>query len=154
MGIPERLVEIREAHGYTRKRLAEELGRPYATITKYETGEREPGHTYIIEIAKKFGVTTDYILGIENSPTSADADAGDKRLDRILDVYEQLNEAGKNDLAKYADHLTYVPEYRNGKMIHIKVQKSVARMQPGESYENIPEVDEIKGTIVTSEEDL
>ena len=69
MGIPERLVEIREAHGYTRKRLAEELGRPYATVTKYETGEREPGHTYIIEIAKKFGVTTDYILGIEKSPT-------------------------------------------------------------------------------------
>ena len=53
MGIPERLVEIREANGYTRKKLAEELGRPYATVTKYETGEREPGHTYIIEIAKK-----------------------------------------------------------------------------------------------------
>ena len=70
MSIPERLVEIREKNGYTRKRLAEELGRPYATITKYESGEREPGHTYIIEIAKKFGVTTDYILGIsdQNQP--------------------------------------------------------------------------------------
>lgn len=70
MSIPERLVEIREKNGYTRKRLAEELGRPYATITKYESGEREPGHTYIIEIAKKFGVTTDFILGIseQNEP--------------------------------------------------------------------------------------
>ena len=65
MGIPERLVQIREQNGYTRKRLAEELGKPYATITKYETGQREPGHSYIIEIAKKFGVSTDYILGIE-----------------------------------------------------------------------------------------
>ncbi len=67
MSIPERLVEIREKHGYTRKRLSEELGKPYATITKYETGEREPGHKYIIEIAKKFGVTTDYILGMETA---------------------------------------------------------------------------------------
>lgn len=66
--IPERLVEIREKNGYTRKRLAEELGRPYRTVTNYETGEREPGHEYIIEIAKKFGVTTDYILGTSDTP--------------------------------------------------------------------------------------
>ena len=65
MSIASNLVEIREANGYTRKRLAEELGRPYATITKYETEEREPGHEYLIEVAKKFGVTTDYILGLE-----------------------------------------------------------------------------------------
>jgi len=65
MDLSERLVAIRQQHGYTRKRLAEELGRPYTTITKYENGEREPGHAYIIEIAKKFHVTTDYILGIE-----------------------------------------------------------------------------------------
>lgn len=63
MGVAERLVEIREKNGYTRKRLADELGRPYRTITKYETGEREPGHSYIVEISKKFGVSTDYILG-------------------------------------------------------------------------------------------
>lgn len=67
MAIPDKLVEIREKNGYTRKRLAEELGRPYRTITKYETGEREPGHEYIIEIAKKFGVTTDYLLGLEEA---------------------------------------------------------------------------------------
>lgn len=112
MGIPERLVEIREANGYTRKKLAEELGRPYATVTKYETGEREPGHTYIIEIAKKFGVTTDYILGIEKSPAPAEADTGDKRLNGIIENYHQLNEAGKDDLAKHAEHLTYIPEYK------------------------------------------
>ena len=112
MGIPERLVEIREANGYTRKKLAEELGRPYATVTKYETGEREPGHTYIIEIAKKFRVTTDYILGIEKSHAPAEADTGDKRLDGIIENYHQLNEAGKDDLAKHAEHLTYIPEYK------------------------------------------
>lgn len=112
MGIPERLVEIREANGYTRKKLAEELGRPYATVTKYETGEREPGHTYIIEIAKKFGVTTDYILGIEKSPAPAEADTGDKRLDGIIENYHQLNEDGQQQLADQAEALTYVPKYK------------------------------------------
>lgn len=112
MGIPERLVEIREANGYTRKKLAEELGRPYATVTKYETGEREPGHTYIIEIAKKFRVTTDYILGIEKSPAPAEADTGDKRLDGIIENYHQLNEAGQQQLAEQAEGLTYIPKYK------------------------------------------
>ncbi len=112
MGIPERLVEIREANGYTRKKLAEELGRPYATVTKYETGEREPGHTYIIEIAKKFGVTTDYILGIEKSPAPAEADTGDKRLDCIIENYHQLNEEGKDALADRAEEMTYIPKYK------------------------------------------
>ena len=76
MSVAERLVEIREAHGYTRRRLADELGKPYATITKYETGEREPGHKYLVEIAQKFGVTTDYILGLEqeNPPDSDDSE--------------------------------------------------------------------------------
>lgn len=112
MGIPERLVEIREANGYTRKKLAEELGRPYATVTKYETGEREPGHTYIIEIAKKFGVTTDYILGIEKSPAPTEADTGDKRLNGIIENYHQLNEAGQQELVDYAEGLTYMPKYK------------------------------------------
>ena len=89
MSIHERLVEIREKNGYTRKRLAEELGRPYATITKYETGERDPGHSYIIEIAKKFGVSTDYILGVDNdaeseknnAPTQSEDNVGGNRVD-------------------------------------------------------------------------
>ena len=93
MGIPERLVEIREKYGYTRKRLAEELKRPYATVTKYETGEREPGHTFIVEVAKKFGVTTDYILGASDSPVStvslslSQEEAGHIKKYRLLDPY-------------------------------------------------------------------
>lgn len=85
MGIPERLVEVRERNGYTRKRLAEELGKPYATITKYENGEREAGSGYLISIAEKFNVTTDYLLGIEDdqsaetekSPAPAEAETED-----------------------------------------------------------------------------
>lgn len=71
MGIPERLVEVREKNGYTRKRLAEELGKPYATITKYENGEREAGSSYLIEIAQKFHVTIDYLLGLSNDPNGS-----------------------------------------------------------------------------------
>lgn len=69
MTIPERLVFIRKEFGYTRARLSDEIGVPYGTIAKYESGEREPGHSYLIKIANKFGVTTDYILGVEEEKT-------------------------------------------------------------------------------------
>ena len=100
MGVPERLVEIREKHGYTRKRLADELGRPYRTVTNYETGEREPGHSYIVEIAKKFGVTTDYILGASNSPiapdTKKEAPSGiPEEALQIAKDYDRLTDHGK-----------------------------------------------------------
>lgn len=148
--------EAREHAGMSQKDLAEKIGVAPTTFHGYESGKHDPKSELLVQIARVCGVSVDFLLGLTNeiSPTSAEADPGDKRLDRILDVYEQLNEAGKNDLAKYADHLTYVPEYKNGKMIRIKVQKSVARTKPGESYEDIPSVDEITGTIVTNEEDL
>lgn len=66
--LSKRLIEVRKLNGYTRKRLAEELNRPYRTITNYETGEHEPGHKYLIEIAKKFGVTVDYLVGRSDNP--------------------------------------------------------------------------------------
>lgn len=50
--LSKRLTKIREEHGYKRTELAEALGMPYRTVTNYETGEREPGHSYIIKIAK------------------------------------------------------------------------------------------------------
>lgn len=70
--LSKRLTKIREERGYKRTELAEMLGIPYRTITNYETGEREPGHPYIIKIAKLFNVTTDYILGLENETSSPD----------------------------------------------------------------------------------
>lgn len=99
MSVAERLVEIREKSGYTRKKLADELGRPYRTITKYETGEREPGHSYIVEIAKKFGVSTDYILGVSDvmtletkkSPSAAEATPGAELQQEIIRLAGNLS---------------------------------------------------------------
>lgn len=96
--LSERLVEVRKINGYTRRRLAEELNRPYRTITNYETGEHEPGHKYLIEIAKKFGVTTDYLLGLSDDPQKTADD--EKKIpdtievapgDNVLDIFNFLN---------------------------------------------------------------
>lgn len=105
MTLAERLVKIREANGYTRKRLAEELGKPYRTITNYENGEREPGHDYIIAIAQKFGVSTDYILGLSDTPTGkekAPSETDETEIKRKLtDMFNKLPPDSQEQVLSY-----------------------------------------------------
>lgn len=59
------------------------------------------------------GVSLQRLNGeIEKSPTRAEADAGDQRLDGIIENYHQLNEAGQQQLAEQAEGLTYIPKYK------------------------------------------
>lgn len=106
MTVAERLVSVREANGYTRKQLAEELGKPYATITKYENGQREPGHAYLVLIAQKFGVSVDYLLGIENEEAPGTEAEGitDEQLKFALfgDAAPEISDAQLNDVKRYA----------------------------------------------------
>lgn len=48
--------------------LAKVIGRERQTIHNYISGHSEPRLTDIIRIAKHFGVTPDYLLGIEEKP--------------------------------------------------------------------------------------
>lgn len=98
MNLPEKLKAVRKQHGYTRRQLAAELGRKYATITKYENGEREPGHTYLVEIAQKFGVTTDYLLGLEEFPGDG-TPAPSAEAMQLARAFDTLDEWGKKSRA-------------------------------------------------------
>lgn len=110
--ISERIRALREKTGMSARKFAEHIGVKYTTYYGYETGSREPGSDFLVLLAKHHGVTTDYILGIEKSPTPEKTSAGDERLGGIIKNYEELNEAGKDNLAEYAENLTYVPQYK------------------------------------------
>ena len=62
----ERLKELREEKGLTQKLLGKATGISQAGIAKWETGDRSPNIEAIISLAKFFGVTTDYLVGLEN----------------------------------------------------------------------------------------
>ncbi len=130
MGTPERLVKIRESNGYTRKRLAEELGKPYATITKYETGEREPGHAYIIEIAKKFNVSADYILGISDDATAKVSLSLSKSESEHIKKYRALDDYGKNTVTAVLD----CEKARCDEMFSQSAQEKVIELFPVSRY--------------------
>lgn len=104
--LSKRLIEVRKQHGYTRKQLAEELGKPYRTITNYETGEHEPGHKYLIEIAKKFGVTVDYLVGRSDNPEPTQKKApslSDEAMKLAEDYDGRMDDRGRETVRGVAD---------------------------------------------------
>ena len=63
-----RLREIRKSRGISQLRLAMDLNMNQNTISRYETGEREPGISDLIKIADYFGVSIDYLVGRGENP--------------------------------------------------------------------------------------
>ena len=63
-----RLKELRKKKGISQLRLATDLNTTQNTISRYETGEREPGIAELIKIADYFNVSVDYLIGRTENP--------------------------------------------------------------------------------------
>ena len=63
-----RLKELRKKKGISQLRLATDLNTTQNTISRYETGEREPGIDELVKIADYFNVSVDYLLERTNNP--------------------------------------------------------------------------------------
>jgi len=62
------LKKIRKEKGISQLKLAMELNMSQNTISRYETGEREPGIIELIKIADYFDISIDYLLGRTQNP--------------------------------------------------------------------------------------
>ena len=62
----ERLVELRTERGLTAKDLEKELKLGNGTVRRWEKELTIPNIEYLLILAKFFGVTADYLLGLEN----------------------------------------------------------------------------------------
>lgn len=71
--ISARIRKIRESGKQSQTDFAKMLGLSKQTISNYETGARQPGLDIIMNIAEKFSISTDYILGKSEHETIDDA---------------------------------------------------------------------------------
>jgi len=62
----ERLKEVRDEKGLSQSALARAVGLSQACISKWESGERTPHVDCLILLAKFFGCTSDYLIGLED----------------------------------------------------------------------------------------
>ena len=70
MLLSQRLKELRAAKGLSQAALADILGRTQQAIGKWEVGRSEPDGATLLKLAAYFNVTTDYLLGLTDTPTT------------------------------------------------------------------------------------
>lgn len=64
----ERIYELRIAHGWNQVQLAEKLNITKQTVSNWENENIQPSIEMLIRIAKLFRVSSDYLLGLEDTP--------------------------------------------------------------------------------------
>ena len=70
----QRIRDLREDKDMTQEELAKALDMWLNTYRNYEVGNREPPFAFMIELAKYFNVSLDYLAGLIQTP---------ERLDRL-----------------------------------------------------------------------
>ncbi|WP_278712473.1 helix-turn-helix domain-containing protein [Eubacterium ventriosum] len=62
MILAEKISEERKKNGWNQEELAEKLSVSRQSVSKWESGQSVPDLNRILELARIFGVTTDYLL--------------------------------------------------------------------------------------------
>lgn len=64
----QRIRELRCACGWSQVELAKRLGLSKQTVSNWENDNIQPSIEMLMRLAKVFGVSTDYLLGLEQTP--------------------------------------------------------------------------------------
>lgn len=67
--IADRIKILREQQNKTQSELARQLGITRSSVNAWEMGISVPSTQYIVELAKIFKVSTDYLLGVNTTST-------------------------------------------------------------------------------------
>lgn len=65
--LPSRLKSLRLSRGYSKTALGSKLGVSRRTVYAWEIGEKEPTTSNIVQLARLYGITSDYLLGLSDS---------------------------------------------------------------------------------------
>lgn len=90
-----RLKKLREQHNLTTRELGEIVGTSNATISRYETGKRDPDLLLVYKLANYFNVSIEYLCGEDN----------DTSFETLAEMYSKLSDESKKDAIKYITYL-------------------------------------------------
>ena len=88
LSIQERLKDLRVERGLTLEQLAEQTHLSKSALGSYEAEDfKDISHYALIKLAKFYGMTADYLLGLTETKNHPNADLADLRLsDEMIDL--------------------------------------------------------------------
>ena len=91
------LRQLREENRLTQSELAKRLGITRSSVNAWEMGISVPSTQYIVELAKFFNVSTDYLLGMEETASVSLQGLTEKDIQIVYSLIEHLRSKGANN---------------------------------------------------------
>lgn len=94
--LADRIKSLRERSELTQAEIARRLGVSRSGVNAWEMGLSVPSTQYIVELARNFGVSTDYLLGMKETSTIPVNGLSPKQVIALLNIIECFkNDEGK-----------------------------------------------------------
>lgn len=93
--IAEKIKKLREARGWSQAELARRLSVTRNGVNSWEQGLSMPSPACLVDLAKVFSVSTDYLLGIENLDSVNVTGLGPREVALLTEMADMLR--GKTD---------------------------------------------------------
>ncbi|WP_243577919.1 helix-turn-helix domain-containing protein [Clostridium minihomine] len=90
MMIAEKIKSLRVARGLTQAELARQLGITRNGVNSWEQGLSMPSPAYLVELAKLFRVTTDYLLGLSEMESINVSGLSERDIGILTELAERL----------------------------------------------------------------
>ena len=139
--IQERLKDLRVERGLTLEQLAEQTGLSKSALGSYEADDfKDISHYALIKLAKFYGVTADYLLGLSETKNHANADLADLHLrDELIELLKsgRINTVLLCEMAAHPDFvklLADMDKYQPGEHDKTMYLLKAAHVQEGEYF--------------------
>lgn len=90
MDLGKRLKDLRKEKGLTQQQVADRIWTSKAVISSYELSNRTPSYDVLIKLAKLFGVSTDYLLGVEPRKVINVENLTDKQITLVTQLVKEI----------------------------------------------------------------
>lgn len=108
MSVNKRLRELREKRGLSQQQVADYLGIKAGTYSTYETGRCDVGSEQLKKLVELFGVSADFILGVEDSYDAT-------LLDELLTTVRAIDAESLKETLDFAQFLQFKAQKKKGK---------------------------------------
>lgn len=101
----DRLTKLRQARGWTKKEFSIQIGKTQQTVGKWENGTNAPTFKELVKLVELFGVTSDYLLGLSDSPSKyAYPPFNDNKEEYVGEMFKQLDEGNQDATVDFIEN--------------------------------------------------
>lgn len=90
--VAQKIKDLRGQTKMTQAELGKKLGLTRAAVNAWEMGVSVPSTQYIVELAKLFRVSTDYLLGMSDNSTISIEGLSEKQVTAVYNIIECFRE--------------------------------------------------------------